>query len=94
MPIGILTLHLYLTYPRSLKAKRGIIKPIISRLHREFNISVAEFEKQDSWKEAIILCAIISNDRSYNEMVLNKVIDFVKMKFPDTQLSDHTIEIL
>ncbi|MBA4379619.1 MAG: DUF503 domain-containing protein, partial [Anaerolinea sp.] len=34
--IGLLTLHLHLPACASLKEKRGRLKPLIHRLHREF----------------------------------------------------------
>ena len=52
MPRGImlatLTIHLRLPGCASLKEKRGHIKPLLNRLHREFNVSVAEMDLQDS----------------------------------------------
>ncbi len=47
MSIATLTIHLHLPICSSLKEKRGRIKPLIARLHREFNISVAEMDLQD-----------------------------------------------
>jgi uncharacterized protein YlxP (DUF503 family) len=41
MSIGILTLEIQLPGCKSLKEKRSRLKPLIARLHREFNVSVA-----------------------------------------------------
>jgi hypothetical protein len=56
--IATLTIHLHLPGCASLKEKRGRIKPLIARLHREFNVSVAEMGLQDKWQEAVIVCAM------------------------------------
>jgi Protein of unknown function (DUF503) len=56
MSIGVLTLQLQLPGCKSLKEKRSRLKPLIARLHREFNISVAEVSHQDIWDEATIGC--------------------------------------
>ena len=49
--LATLTIHLHLPTCGSLKEKRGRIKPLIARLHREFNVSVAEMDLQDKWQE-------------------------------------------
>ena len=67
MSLGLLTIHLYLAGCTSLKGKRRRLKPLLHRLHREFNISVAEIDHQDRWQEAIIACALISNDSGHTQ---------------------------
>ena len=44
--VAILTIHLHLPGCASLKEKRELIKPLMVRLRREFNISVAEMDLQ------------------------------------------------
>ncbi|HLO17425.1 MAG TPA: DUF503 domain-containing protein, partial [Anaerolineales bacterium] len=68
--VATLTIHLHLPGCASLKEKRGRIKPLIARLHREFNISVAELDLQDKWQEAVITCAMVGNERGYLESAL------------------------
>ena len=50
--LATLTIHLHLPACASLKEKRGRIKPLMARLRREFNVSVAEMDLQDKWTEA------------------------------------------
>ena len=66
--LGLLTLHLHFPGCASLKEKRGRIKPLIARLHREFNVSVAEMDLQDKWQESVIGCAMIGNDPQGNRI--------------------------
>ncbi len=94
MSIGILTLHIYLPQIKSLKSKRSLIKPIISRLHKEFNLSVAEIGKLDNWKETIIACSIISNNKSHCEQVLQNVVSFFMNSWPDLYIISDNIELL
>lgn len=94
MAIGILTLHLFLPGCSSLKEKRSRIKPVIHRLHREFNISVAEMDRQDMWKETVISCAQVSSDKALLQASLQKVTTFVEKSFPDLQLVQDQIEII
>jgi uncharacterized protein YlxP (DUF503 family) len=94
MSIGLLTLHLFLPGCTSLKEKRGRIQPILARLHKEFNISAAEIEQQDSWQHAVIACALVSNDHGYTQRVLNKVARFVELTWPDENVVNQKLELL
>ena len=94
MSLGLLTLHLHLAGCTSLKEKRRRLKPLLHRLHREFNISVAEIDNQDSWQEAVIACAIISNDNGHTQRSLYGVIRWIEKSWPDVTLMDDNIEII
>ena len=92
--VGILTLHLHIPGCASLKEKRGRLKPLITRLHREFNISAAEMELQDKWQEAIIACAVIGNDRARVEQSLQAISNWVEGNWEDGQVIEEKIEIV
>jgi uncharacterized protein YlxP (DUF503 family) len=94
MALGVLTLYLYLPGCSSLKEKRSRIKPIISRLHREFNISVAEVDEQDIWQNAVIACAMISNDSGQTQRALQKVIVWLEKNWLDAEVVNDTIELI
>jgi len=61
--IGVLSIHLRLPGCASLKEKRGRLKPLLTRLHKEFDVSAAEMDLQDKWQETIIACGMVGNDR-------------------------------
>jgi uncharacterized protein YlxP (DUF503 family) len=92
--VGILTIHFHLAGCVSLKEKRRYVKPLIARLHREFNISVAEIGLQDKWQEAVIACAQVGNDTVHVERSLQSVARWVKGNWPDGQVIDQSIELL
>jgi uncharacterized protein YlxP (DUF503 family) len=94
MALGLLTLHLLIPGCVSLKEKRGRLKPLIARLHREFNISVAELGRMDSWQHAEIGCAMISNDPAHNRRALQEVLYWVESNWPDVQVIDNHIELV
>ena len=54
------TIDLHLPGVSSLKEKRGILKGLIARLHKTFNIAVAEVELNDVWQSAALGVAIVS----------------------------------
>jgi uncharacterized protein YlxP (DUF503 family) len=92
--VTLLTLHIHLPGCTSLKEKRSKIKPILARLHREFNCSVAEVDRQDSWYETIIACAMVSNASVLNQQMAQQVVQFVESTWPDQPVVDHHIETL
>ncbi|NLG99942.1 MAG: DUF503 domain-containing protein [Chloroflexi bacterium] len=94
MSIGLLTLHLHLPGCSSLKEKRGKIKPVLSRLHREFNVATAEIDLQDVWQDTIIGCTTISNDTIQNQRLLQQIVVFTERNWPDLPLIDHRIEMI
>ena len=94
MKVGIIQLHLYLPACTSLKEKRGRIKPLISRLHSEFNLSVAEVDLQDMWQEALIACAVINNDSRIIQKTYAGIQHFTQNFFTEVELLDDRIEII
>lgn len=93
MPIGLLTLHLNLPGCKSLKEKRSRLKPLLARLHREFNISVSEVEQNDTWQSAVIACAMVSNDANHTERSLQRVREWVETNWLDVFVERDHLEI-
>ena len=92
--LATLTIHLHIPACASLKEKRGRIKPLISRLHREFNVSVAEMDLQDKWQEAVIVCAMVGNDAAFLQSVLQNVTKWVEGNWSNGDVWDAKIEIV
>ena len=94
MSIGLLTLHLRLPGCSSLKEKRGRLKPLLARLHREYNISAAEVDLLDKWQETLIACAVVSNDTRQNQRLLQHIIDWVERDWPDVDMIAEQMEMI
>jgi hypothetical protein len=92
--IAALTIRLHLPGCTSLKEKRGRIRPLISRLGREFNVSVAEMDHQNAWQEAVIACAMVANERAQLESALQTVARWVEGHWPDGDVIETRIEVL
>ena len=92
--IATLTIHLHIPACSSLKEKRGYVKPLIARLHREFNVSVAEMDLQDKWQEAVILCAMVGNERGHLESALQNVARWVENHWTDGDVVEQRIEVM
>jgi uncharacterized protein len=91
--IGILTIHLHFPGCASLKEKRGRLKPLLARLHRQFNVSAAEMDLQDKWQEAIIACGMVGNDPAYLQSALETIRKWAEANLPDGDVLDTKIEL-
>ena len=94
MLVGVLTIHLRLPGCASLKEKRGRLKPLLNQLHKKFNVSVAEMDRQDIWQEAVIACGLISNDGRQIQRALQGIVKWVEGNWSDGDVIDEKIEII
>ena len=94
MSLGLLILHIRIPGCASLKEKRHRIKPLLARLHREFNVSAAEVGYNDVWQSAVIACALVSNDGGHTQRSLQKIVQWVETYWPDVTVVDESIELV
>ena len=94
MAIGLLTIKIHIPGCSSLKEKRRRLKPLLARLHREFNISVAEIELQDIWQSAVIACVLVSNDNGHTQRALQQIIHWIETSWPDVTITGEKLEII
>jgi uncharacterized protein YlxP (DUF503 family) len=92
--LGQLTTQLHLPACASLKEKRGRLKPLLARLRKEFNVSVAEMDLQDKWTEAVIGCAMINSDAVVLRQSLQTVEKWIEAKWTDGDVIEQKIEIV
>ena len=92
--IGLLTLHLHLPGCTSLKEKRGRLKPLLARLHREFNVSAAEMDMHDRWQEAVIACGMVGNEVAFLQSAMETVRKWAEANLPEGEVLDHKIELI
>lgn len=86
-----LLFDLYLPGCASLKEKRSRLKPLLVRLHREFNVSSAELDWNDTWQSARIGCAVLGNNAAVLQQTLQTVERWVEKYWPDVQVVDTRI---
>ncbi len=94
MNVGLLVLTLRLPGCSSLKEKRGRLKPLLARLHKEFNVSAAEIDALDSWQQTVIAVVVVSNEHNHNQRLLQKITTWVDQEWRDMELVDDQIEYL
>ena len=84
MVVGVCQLELYLHDNFSLKGKRQVLKSIVQRARKRFNIAIAEVADQDLWQKAVLGICAVGNDRQKVNSTLDQVIHFIE----ETQLTD------
>ena len=94
MKVALLTLHLQIPDSNSLKEKRSRLKPLLIRLHKEFNVSAAEVDYHDRWHDTLIGCALVSNSSGVAQRALQQVAKWLDRNWPDVTLIDEQIEII
>ncbi len=70
MVVGVRSWELHLAGCQTLKDKRRILKSLKDRLHRQFNVSAAEVDHQDSWQRSALACSVVTTERRHAEEVL------------------------
>jgi uncharacterized protein YlxP (DUF503 family) len=73
---GLITLRLHDC--RSLKAKRKIVKSMISRLRNNFNASVAEVGSNDIYQKAEIGFSLVGNDTALINSKIDKLFNMAE----------------
>jgi uncharacterized protein YlxP (DUF503 family) len=91
--IGLLTLELHFPGARSLKDKRQVVRGLVGRIRKRFNVSVAEVEHQDLWQRARLAVVSVNTDRAHLEATLESVAGEAAST-RDADLVDQQTEVL
>ena len=94
MTVGICTIYLRIPASHSLKDKRQVLKSLMARVRKDFNVSIAEVEQQDAWQAATLGVSCVSSEPAYVHGLLTKVVEAVSAYRLDAQVLDFQIEIL
>ena len=94
MTVGLLTVSLSLPVTHSLKEKRGVLKPLLAQLRKEFNVSVAEVEDQDRWQASAIGVAAVGSAGANLHGMLEGVVGWIERTQPHLYVTNWEIEIL
>lgn len=71
MYVGALELDVLLGDVRSLKQKRGVVRPVVAELRRRFEVAAAEAGDQDVYRRALIGVSAVSGDAAHVRAVLD-----------------------
>ena len=78
MIIGACTIYMTAEWVNSLKEKRMVVKSIIDKTKRKFNVSIAETDKQDIHKSIVIGFACVTNEVRHADEIIQNVLNFIE----------------
>lgn len=94
MIIGACVVDLHLPGNGSLKGKRSVLKPLLLRLRKEFNLAAAEVNYHDAWQSAQIALVSVSTDVGHVQRLLERAVRWIENHRPDLTVVDWQIEVL
>lgn len=78
MVVGACRITLAIPGNDSLKGKRAVVRPILDRVRARFNVAAAEVAAMDHHQRAILGFAVVSNDRSHAQSMIDTIASFVE----------------
>lgn len=77
MHIKGLEIQLIIYDSYSLKDKRRVLKSIMEKIRKRYNVSIAEIEDNEIWNKATLGVACVSNSLALCDQILNQVTNFI-----------------
>ncbi len=94
MHVGLCRLTLRIEASNSLKDKRQVVRSLVERLRRRYNVAIAEIESLDSWRTAVLGLVVVSNQAAHADQQLARVVDEIETTRLDAEVVDQQIEII
>jgi uncharacterized protein len=91
--VGVCTLKIYIPGSQSLKDKRSVVKSLVSRLQKQFNISIAEVGDHELWQITTIGMACVSNHNYRVEEVIDAAISTIERDYPTVEIIEKHTEM-
>jgi len=86
-------LKIHIPGSRSLKDKRSVVKSLLMRLQKQFNISIAEVGDHDLWQMTTIGIACVSNHTDRVDEVISAAISLIERDFPTIEIIEKEQDI-
>jgi len=93
MVIGVGRIVLVLPGNSSLKGKRKVIRSILDRVRARFSVAAAEVDNMDDWRRATLGFAVVSNDSSHANSMVDAVLSYVEASV-DAVVVDRHLELV
>jgi uncharacterized protein YlxP (DUF503 family) len=91
--VGVCRLKIHIPESQSLKDKRSVVKSLVARLQKQFNISIAEVDHQDLWQIATIGVAYVSNHNYRVDDIMDSIISTIQHDYPTVEIIEKELEI-
>jgi uncharacterized protein YlxP (DUF503 family) len=94
MHVGACLITLHLAGSESLKDKRQVIRSLIERMRRQFNVAMAEVEEQESWQTAVLGLSVVSNEAGHAARQLERIVAAIEGDRLDVEVVERYIDVL
>jgi uncharacterized protein YlxP (DUF503 family) len=91
--VGVCKLKIHIPESRSLKDKRSVVKSLVVRLQKQFNISIAEVDDHELWQITTIGLACVSNHNNRVDEVISAAISLIERDFPTIEIIEKELEL-
>lgn len=78
---------------QSIKDKRSVVKRMIAKLRKDYNVSIAELDYLDLWQRIKFGIVTVSNDLVHAEKVMNDVLRVID-SYPELERTITNLERL
>jgi len=75
---GCLRVRLILGEARSLKDKRQVVRSVVEKLKRGFNVAVAEVDDRDAWQSVVLGIVTVGETAEEVRTTLDRVADALR----------------
>lgn len=93
MVIGVLQVELVIGDAMSLKDKRRVVNSVKDKLHHDHMVAVAEVDRQEAHRVAVLGIAAVSNSAPHAQSMLDRILETLRVQRRFV-LHDHQTEIL
>lgn len=94
MIVGVCRVELRLPGNGSLKEKRQTVKSMLARLHKEYNVGIAEVDFHDAWQRTCLGVVAVSGDADYVHGLLTRVVQAIENGHWAVEVLDYAIELV
>jgi uncharacterized protein YlxP (DUF503 family) len=88
----MITLHLATSH--SLKDKRQVVRSLVERLRRQYNVAVVEVDEQDSWRTVVLGLAVVSNQAGHAARQVDRIVESIEATRLDLEVVDRYVEVV
>ncbi len=95
MFIGLARFDIFIPHSGSLKAKRQVLRPVVDRLRKGLNVSVAEVDHQDLWQRAALGVSCVSSSSDQCRKLMQEAEKIVARAALDgAEIVDRSVQVV
>lgn len=94
MFVGVIKFSIHMPLSCTLKDKRSVVRSLCHKIRNRFDVSVAEVDRNDDLRTAIIGISCVSNDSKIIQSIISHILTYIQQAAGSFVLQDFHQEIL